>query len=195
MNTPNVEFLNVPVCSMPVIPCRQHMGSSAVLRARRSALVLAAKHRRAHSIGRGCRDHTCVMAIVALQNASPVLFSFVRFESNLFYNTQETQTQKNDWTRILKFEFCDFLEFFEIFKKTSCGPSAATVDHYGRAKLDHSRVLVTKFRQNRSTLKGRSAGQRHTDKLGWKSWPFRFAIRPTDRCTHHYTLQLLLRAK
>jgi len=40
------------------------------------------------------------------------------------------------------------------------------------AKLDHSRVLVTKFHQNRSTLKGRSVGQRHTDrqrdKLGWK---------------------------
>ena len=32
------------------------------------------------------------------------------------------------------------------------------------AKLDHSRVLVTKFCQNRSTLKGRSAGQSHTDK-------------------------------
>ena len=30
------------------------------------------------------------------------------------------------------------------------------------AKLDHSRVLVTKFHQNRSTLKGRSAGERHT---------------------------------
>jgi len=30
------------------------------------------------------------------------------------------------------------------------------------AKLDQSRVLMTKFRQNRSTLKGRSAGQRHT---------------------------------
>ena len=28
------------------------------------------------------------------------------------------------------------------------------------AKLDHSRVLVTTFRQNRSTLKSRSAGQR-----------------------------------
>jgi len=40
------------------------------------------------------------------------------------------------------------------------------------AKLNQSRVLVTKFRQNRLTLKGRSAGQRHTDrqtvKLGWK---------------------------
>jgi len=29
-------------------------------------------------------------------------------------------------------------------------------------KLDHSGVLVTKFRQNRSTLKVRSASQRHT---------------------------------
>jgi len=40
------------------------------------------------------------------------------------------------------------------------------------AKLDQSRALVTKFRQNRLTWKGRSAGQRHTDrqtdKLGWK---------------------------
>jgi len=32
------------------------------------------------------------------------------------------------------------------------------------AKLDQSGVLVTKFRQNRFTLKGRSAGQRHTDR-------------------------------
>jgi len=32
------------------------------------------------------------------------------------------------------------------------------------AKLDQSRVLVIKFRQNPSTLKGRSAGQRHTDR-------------------------------
>jgi len=30
------------------------------------------------------------------------------------------------------------------------------------AKLDQSRVLVTKFRQNRLTLKGSSASQRHT---------------------------------
>jgi len=30
------------------------------------------------------------------------------------------------------------------------------------AKLDQTGVFVTKFRQNRLTLKGRSAGQRHT---------------------------------
>jgi len=43
----------------------------------------------------------------------------------------------------------------------------------GAAKLDHSRVLVTKFHQNWSMLKGRSAGQRHTHthrqtNSGWK---------------------------
>ena len=31
------------------------------------------------------------------------------------------------------------------------------------AKLGHSKVLVTKFHQNRSSLNGRSASQRHTD--------------------------------
>jgi len=34
----------------------------------------------------------------------------------------------------LKFEFCDFWEFFEIFKKVSRGPSAADLDHYGRSQ-------------------------------------------------------------
>jgi len=42
------------------------------------------------------------------------------------------------------------------------------------AKLDQSRVLATKFHQNRSTLKGRSAGQRHTH---------RHTDRQTDRLT------------
>jgi len=51
-----------------------------------------------------------------------------------------------------------------MFKKASRGPSAADLDHYGRGKLDQSRVLVTKFHQNRLPLKGRSASQRHTDK-------------------------------
>jgi len=75
------------------------------------------------------------------------------------------------------------------------------------AKLDHSGVdLVTKFRQNRSTLNGRSAGQRLTDrhthiqtdrqthrltdKLGWQQWPFRFAIGPIE-CIEGARLPLL----
>jgi len=39
--------------------------------------------------------------------------------------------QKWSTERILKFEFCDFWEFVEIFKKASHGPSAADLDHYG----------------------------------------------------------------
>jgi len=47
------------------------------------------------------------------------------------------------------------------------------------AKLDHSRVHVTKFHQNRSTLKGRSAGQRdtHTRRL-----VFTARLRPRSEC-------------
>jgi len=68
-----------------------------------------------------------------LQNLSP---ASVLFESSqiFFYNTQETQAQKKWRTRILKFEFYDFWEFCEIFKKASSGPSAADLDHYGRGQ-------------------------------------------------------------
>ena len=48
--------------------------------------------------------------------------------------------------------------------KASRSPSAADQDHYGGAKVEQSRVLVTKFRQNRLTLKGRSDGQRQRDR-------------------------------
>ena len=42
--------------------------------------------------------------------------------------------RKKWWTRILKFEFRDIWEFFEIFKKASRGPSAADLDHYGHGQ-------------------------------------------------------------
>jgi len=115
-----------------VIPCWQQMGSSTVLRARRSMLVPAASMRCmrwAHSIGWGC----CVRHPYfrygnrgRRQNVSPpsVLFEW----SRIFYNTQETQMPKMI-TRILKFEFCDFWEFFWNFQQGiawslcgRCGP-------------------------------------------------------------------------
>jgi len=119
-----------------VIPCWQQMGSSAVLQACHSALVLAASTRClrwAHSIGWGCRVHTYVMAIAAdFKSISSV--SFVRIRSNFFYNTtQETQTQKNDGPEFWNLN-CDFCEFFEIFKKASHSPSVADLDHYGRGQ-------------------------------------------------------------
>jgi len=63
MNMPNVEFLNVPLCSVPM----SYLASSKRGRRRacRRMLVLAAKHRQAHSIGRGCHVHTCDMMIGA----------------------------------------------------------------------------------------------------------------------------------
>ena len=91
-----------------VIPCRHQMGSSAVLRARRSALVLAAKHRRVHSIGRECRVSRPYLRYGdrdIFQNVSPpsVLFE----SSRIFYNTQATQTQKM-MDQNFDFEFRDF---------------------------------------------------------------------------------------
>ena len=78
-----------------VIPCRQQMGSSAVLRACCSTLVLAASTQclwRAHSIRRGCRVHSCVMAIVT-DFKMYLLHQFCSNRVQFFYNTQETQMQ------------------------------------------------------------------------------------------------------
>ena len=80
-----------------VIPCRQQMGSSTVLQARRSALVLAASTRclqSAYSIGRECRVHTCVMAIEADSKCISSV-SFVRIESGFLQYTGDTDA-KND---------------------------------------------------------------------------------------------------
>ena len=90
-----------------------------------------------------------------LQNLSPpsVLFT----SSRIFYNTQETQTPKM-WTRIiLKFEFCDFENFWKFSKRRRALPLRPIWTIMVAAKRDQSNVLVTKFRQNRLTLKGRSA--------------------------------------
>jgi len=67
-----------------------------------------------------------------LQNLSP---PSVLFESSRnFFIIHRRHRRKKWWSRILKFEFCDFWEFFEIFKKASRGPSAANLDHYGRGQ-------------------------------------------------------------
>ena len=60
----------------------------------------------------------------------------VLFESSRIFLQRTGDTDaKKWWTRILKFEFCDFLkEFFEIFKKELRGPSAADLDHYCRGQ-------------------------------------------------------------
>jgi len=101
-----------------IIPCRQQMGSSAVLWACRSTLVLAASTRClrwAHSIGRGCRVHTCVMVI----GADFIIYLLHQFCLNRvnFFTIHRRHRCKKLWTRILKFLFCNFWQFFLNFQK------------------------------------------------------------------------------
>jgi len=98
-----------------------------------------------------------------LQTLSPpsVLFELSR---NFFYNTQETQTQKNDGPEFRNSDSVIFENFLKFSERRRTVPLRPIWTIMVTAKLDQSSVLVTKFRQNRLTLKGRSAGQRHTDR-------------------------------
>jgi len=53
------------------------------------------------------------------------------------------------------------MNFFKYSKRRRAVPLRPMWTIMVAAKLDHSKVLVTKFHQNRSTLKCWSAGQRH----------------------------------
>jgi len=55
-----------------------------------------------------------------------------------------------------------FENFFNFSKRRRAVPLRPICTIMVAAKLDQSRVLVTKLHQNWLTLKGRSAGQRHT---------------------------------
>jgi len=112
---------------------------------------IAACRRTAGSIRISCRASCCCSSAIAgiAIGANFKIYLLRQFCSNwvqFFYNIQETQMQKM------------MNQNSEIWIWTIMVA----------AKLDQSGVLVTKFHQNRSTLKGRSAGQRQTDKLGWK---------------------------
>jgi len=90
--------------------------------------------------------------------------SFVQIESKFFYNTQEIQTQKNDGPEFWNSNSVIFENFLKFSKMRHAVPLWPIWTIMVEAKLDQSRVLVTKFHQNRLTLKGRSAvrvTQRH----------------------------------
>jgi len=77
----------------------------------------------------------------------------------------------------------NFENFLKFSKRRCVVPLRPIWTIMVMAKLDQSRVLVSKFRQNRLTLKGKSAGQRHTDRqthrqTRLKIRPFRFVIGP-----------------
>jgi len=76
-------------------------------------------------------------------------------------NTQETQTQKMDQNFEIRIVIFD--NFLTFSKRRCVVPLWPIWTIMVATKLDQSKVLVTKFHQNRLTLKGRSAGQRHTD--------------------------------
>jgi len=90
-----------------------------------------------------------------------LLHQFCSNRVKFFYSTQETQMQKM-MDQNFESRFVIFENFFEILKRRRAVPLRPIWTIMVAAKLDQSRVLMTKFRQNRSTLEGRSAGQRHT---------------------------------
>jgi len=101
----------------------------------------------------GCRNGK-------LQNVSP---PSVLFESSRIFlqYTGDTDT-KNDGPEFLNSNSVIFENFLKFSKRRRAVPLRSFWAIMDAAKLDQSRVVVTKFRQNRLTLKGRSAGQRHT---------------------------------
>jgi len=78
----------------------------------------------------------------------------------------------------LKFEliFENFLKFSKRRRAVPLRPIWTIA-----AKLDQNRVLVSKFRQNRLTLKGRSAGQRQTDRQT-RRWVLWLDCAPSSEC-------------
>ena len=91
-----------------------------------------------------------------------LLRQFCSNRVQFFYNTQETDA-KNDGAEFWNSNSVIFENFLKSSKRRHAVPLRPIWTIMVAAKLDHSRDLVTKFRQNRSTLKGGSASQRQTD--------------------------------
>ena len=128
-------------------------GVAAVLRARCSALVLAALS--------GCRIRTCVIAI----GADFKMYLLHQFRSNwvefFLQDTGDTDAE-DDGPEFWNSNSVIFENFLKFSKRRRVVPLRPIWTIMVAAKVDQSGVLVTKFRQNRLTLKGRSAGQTHT---------------------------------
>jgi len=107
---------------------------------------------------------------------SSVSFVIVRIESEFFLRYTGDTDAKKDGPEFWNSNSVIFENFFNFHKRRRVVTLQQIWTIMVAAKLDYSRVLVTKFRQTRSKLKGRSASQRHTDththkqtdKLGWK---------------------------
>ena len=98
-------------------------------------LVLAASTRclrRAHSIGRGCRVHTCVMVI----GADFKMYLLRQFCSNRvdFFTIHRRHRRKKMMDQNFEIRILWFLRIFWNSQKASRGHSAADLDHYDRGQ-------------------------------------------------------------
>jgi len=129
---------------------------------------IAARRRSAGSIRTSRRASCCCSSATAgiSIGANFKIYILRQFCSNrvdFLQYTRDTDAKMMDQN--LKLEFCDFwVNFFKCSKRRHAVPLRPIWTIMVAAKLDQSRVLVTKFRQNRLTLKGRNAGQRQTDR-------------------------------
>jgi len=95
-----------------------------------------------------------------LQNASPP--SVLLESSRNSFAIHRRHRRKKMMNQNFEIRIVIFENFLQFSKRRRAVPLRPSWTIMVAAKLDQSRVLVTKFRQNRLTLKSRSACQRHT---------------------------------
>jgi len=93
-----------------------------------------------------------------------LLCQFCSNRARFFLQYTGDTDAKNDGPEFWNSNSVTFENFFKFSKRHRVVPPWPIWTTMVAAKLDQRRVLVTKFHQNRSTLKGRSAGQRQRDR-------------------------------
>ena len=119
---------------VPIAPPVPNAPSSECSRA-----SIAARHRAAGSIRISRPASCCCSSAIAGIAIGPnfkiyLLRQFCSNRVEFFFTIHRRHRCKKWWTRILKFDFVIFENFFKIFKKVSSGPFAADLDHYGRGQ-------------------------------------------------------------
>jgi len=159
----------------------------------RRLLVHAARHATSTAAARYDRPEVAGMANFKMYLLRQFCLNWVEF-----FTIHRRHRRKKMMDQNFEIQILWFLRFFFKFSKrcraVHLRPNWTIMV---AAKLDQSRVLVTKFHQNRSTLKGRSAGQRHTHRQtnsAENKGPLGFAIGPTgtslfQKCSGKHTIQ------
>ena len=162
------EFRTTPVPNAPCSECPR--ASIAVRRCATGSIRIS---RRPSCC---CRNAIAGIAIVEKFKIY-LLHQFCSNQVEFFLQYTEDTDAKNDGQEFWNSNSVIFENFLKFSKRRRAVLLQPIWTIMVAAKLYQSRVLVTKFRQNRLTLKGRSASQRHTDrqthretadKLRWK---------------------------